>query len=78
MPKIDKDKKSNPVYLVVTPIEELVDEGLEFEGDTPKDKVINMFDFSRTREILQRFSQQLTGDQNETLIRFLKCCVKAE
>jgi len=78
MPKIDKDKKSNPVYLVVTPIEELVDEGLEFEGDTPKDKMINMFDFSRTREILQRFSQQLTGDQNETLIRFLKCCVKAE
>jgi len=78
MPKIDKDKKSNPVYLVVTPIEELVDEGLEFEGDTPKDKMINMFDFSRTREVLQRFSQQLTGDQNETLIRFLKCCVKAE
>ena len=78
MPKIDKDKKSNPVYLVITPVEELVDEGLEFEGDTPKDKMINMFDFSRTREVLQRFSQQLTGDQNETLIRFLKCCVKAE
>lgn len=76
MSKTDKDKRNSPTYLIVTPIEELIDDGIEFEGDTPKDKMINMFDFSRTREILQRFGQQLSGDQYETLIRFLKCCTK--
>jgi hypothetical protein len=71
----DKNKKDNPLYLVVTPIDELIDEGLSFQGDTAKDVMVNTFDFSRIREIIQRFGQQLTGDQNETLIRALKCCV---
>ncbi|MDD2578400.1 MAG: hypothetical protein PHP96_03425 [Candidatus Dojkabacteria bacterium] len=74
----ESDKRQNPAYLVITPIEELIDDGISFEGDTEKDRAINMFDFSRTREILQRFSQQLTADQNETLIRFIKCCVKMD
>lgn len=73
-----KDKKDSPVYLIVTPVEELLDDGLVFEGETEKDRIINQFDFSRTREILQRFAQNITKDQEETLVRYLKLCIKPE
>jgi len=72
------NKKENPAYLVITPVEDLIDEGIQFEGDSPKDQALNQFDFSRLREIIQRFDGNITGDQRETLIRCLKCCVKAE
>ncbi len=73
-----KDKKEAPGYLVVTPIDELLDDGLQFDGETEKDRIINQFDFVNTRDILQRFSTGLTKDNGETLTRYLKLCVKSE
>jgi hypothetical protein len=70
------DPTESPAYLVITPVEELIDAGLVFDGDTDKDRLINQFDFSRIREIIQRLNAQLTDDQRETLIRYLRLCVK--
>ena len=78
MAKEKPNNKGSPFYLVITPVEELLDDGIQFEGETQKDQTINLFDFSRTRELIQRFDTQLTGDQRETLLRYLKLCVKPE
>lgn len=78
MSKKEESKKDKPGYLVMTPVDELLDDGIIFEGDSEKDRIVNQFDFSRIREIIQRFASQLTPDQHETLIRYLKLCLKPE
>jgi len=71
-------KKEKPTYLIFTPIEELIDDGVKFEGETEKDRIINQTDFTRTRTILMRCAQVITKDEEETLIRYLKLCIKPE
>ena len=78
MAEAKPNKKEKPGYLIFTPVEELIDDGIRFIGDTDKDKTINLFDFSRTRELIQRFGTQVTPDQNETLVRYLKLCIDPE
>lgn len=78
MAKEKINPKDSPQYLVITPVEQLIDEGIAFEGETEKDRIVNQFDFSRIREILQRFASQITLDQHETLVRYLKLCLKPE
>jgi hypothetical protein len=73
--KQKENRKNAPGYLVMTPIEDLIDEGLKFDGDNPKDVLINTFDFSRIREITQKYAQSLTLDEQETLVRVLKTCI---
>lgn len=68
--------KEHPLYLVITPMETLLEDGLIFDGEAEKDRVLNQTDFLRLREILQRFDPNLTADLRETLLRSLKCCVK--
>lgn len=68
-------KTKHPLYLAITPVEQLIDEGIVFEGQTDKDRMMNMVDFTRLRDITQRYSRELTGDQNETLIRSIKSCI---
>ena len=75
--KIKEDKRDKPNYYVLTPIEELIDEGLVFEGETEKDRMINSSDFYHLREHIQRVSRDVTPDIMETLIRYLKLCVKS-
>jgi hypothetical protein len=72
-PKVDKN--SLP-YLIMTPIDVLIDDGIQFEGATEKDKMLNHTDFLRLRELVQRFDPQLTGDIRETIFRTIRCCVK--
>jgi hypothetical protein len=77
MPPKDKvDKRSAPGYYVLTPIETLIDEGLIFDGETEKDRIINQFDFAHLREHIQRVDSTITPDIRETLIRYLKLCLK--
>jgi hypothetical protein len=76
MPKNDK-KDKGPLYLVTTPLEDLIDDGLVFDGDNGKDQIINQFDFMSLREIIQRNGQApFTPDQATTLLRYLRLCIK--
>lgn len=70
------DKKDLPGYLIMTQIEELIDDGLTFEGDDEKTRQMNMTDFLRIRELIQRFGSQVTADTHDTLLRTLKTCIK--
>ena len=77
MPPKDKvNKRDNPYYYVTTPTDVLIDEGLMFEGETEKDRILNQFDFARLREHIQRVDQAITPDIRETLMRYLKLCLK--
>ena len=73
-----ENKKEKPGYLIFTPIEELIDDGVQFEGDNEKDKIVNQADFIRTRTIILRTAQIITKDEEETLLRYLKLCIKPE
>lgn len=78
MAKVVPNKKEHPAYLIITPVEELIDDGIQFEGETEKDRVMNITDFSRTRGILQKYNQTITRDEEETLVRYIKLCIKPE
>ena len=73
-----ENKKEKAGYLIFTPIEELLDDGIQFEGEAEKDRLLNQTDFIRTRSLIQRFAQAITKDDEDTLIRYLKLCIKPE
>jgi hypothetical protein len=63
-------------YILATPTEEILD-GAEvtFAGETEKDRLSSTVKFIRIRGIIQRYSQSLTPDDNETLVAIMKACV---
>lgn len=73
-----ENKKEKPGYLIFTPIEDLVDDGVQFIGENEKDRIVNQTDFIRTRGLIQRYAQSITKDDEDTLIRYLKLCIKPE
>lgn len=67
------NKEDNIRYLIITPIDEMLDEGsVIFAGDTERARTENVIQFTRVRNILQRYSQSLTPDDNDTLVKCLK------
>jgi hypothetical protein len=70
MPKQPIDPKDDPAYLFKTPVEELV-----FFGATEQEKISNALAFGRLRGIVQRFGQQITADEFETLKACMQTCV---
>jgi hypothetical protein len=71
-----KDKKEQPLYYALTPIEDLIEDGISFDGESEKDRLVNQFDFVGLRDIFTRLNAQLSPDQRETLVRYMKLCVK--
>lgn len=69
-PKVPVDPKEDPQYLFATPAEELV-----YFGDNDIEKAANAIAFSRLRNIVKRFGQQLTSDEFETLRMCMENCV---
>ena len=53
-----------PAYLAVTPMEQLYDEGIKFEGESEKDQNVNHDDFIAARAIFTQLYQSLSADVN--------------
>ena len=71
--------KQQPLYLVVTPLDQLVEEdGIVFEGETERDRIINQADFVAFRDISLRFESAISIDTRLAIIRALKQMVKPE
>jgi|FreactcultuFSWF8_1027224.scaffolds.fasta_scaffold00657_16 hypothetical protein len=71
--------KQQPLYLVVTPLDQLVEEdGIVFEGETERDRIINQADFVAFRDIYLRFESAISIDTRLAIIRALKQMVKPE
>jgi len=80
MPVKEKvNPKQQPLYLVVTPLDQLVEEGgIVFEGETERDRIINQADFVAFRDIYLRFESAISIDTKLAIIRALKQMVKSE
>jgi hypothetical protein len=68
--KLPADPKDDPAFLFKTPIEDLV-----FFGADEKERISNALAFGRLRGIVQRFGQQITSDEFETLKACMQACV---
>lgn len=74
LPKIAKD----PMYLAVTPMDQLYEDGIKFEGDTEKDQNLNHDDFNAARAIYTQLYQNLSMDGRAFLLRSLRVTIKSE
>ena len=63
-------------YIILTPIEQMYDDGIVFEGVDEKAKMLNQTDFIRLRELYQRLVGTATKDLEDTFVRSLKACIK--
>lgn len=70
MPSPAIDPKNDPAYLFKTPVEDLI-----FFGATEKERISQAIAFGRLRGIIQRFGQQITTDEFETIKACMQTCV---
>ena len=70
MPPKTPEQKDDPNYLFKAPIEDL-----SFFGETEKEKTYNAVEFSRLRNIVQRFGQQITADEFDTIKHAMQNCI---
>jgi len=63
-------------YIILTPVEQMIDDGVTFEGVDEKAKMLNQTDFIRLRDHYQRILQSSTKDLEDTFVRSLKACIK--
>jgi hypothetical protein len=68
-----QDPKDDPNYLFKTPSEELV-----FFGETEPERIGNAIAFARIRNVVQRFGNQITADEYETLKACMQNCISVE
>lgn len=74
------DKKSSKQhdYIMVAYIEQLIDEGLSFDGDDERTKILNHTDFDNLRSTYQRIANAISIEERETLIRCAKTTLKPD
>ena len=63
-------------YIILTPVEQMIDDGITFEGADDKSKMLNQTDFIRLRDHYQRIVGQATKDLEDTFVRSLKACIR--
>ena len=68
----------NPMYLATTPMEQLYDDGVLFEGETSKDQNLNHDDFNAARAIYTQQFPNLSEDGRTFLLRSLRVTIKGE
>lgn len=67
------DKQDNKRYLIMTPINELLDDGsVIFAGVNERERLNSIMQFTRIRNIIQRYAQSLTIDDESALVECLK------
>lgn len=70
--------KKTPMYLAITPMEQLYDEGLKFEGEDEKAQNLNHDDFIAARAIYTQKFNEIAEDGRTFLLRSLRVMVKDE
>ena len=75
---LSKKLEKDPFYLATTPMDQLYEDGIKFEGESEKDQNLNHDDFSAARAILTQLSQGLSGDGRSFLLRTLRGTIKEE
>lgn len=68
----------NPMYLATTPMDQLYEDGIIFEGESEKDQNLNHDDFNAARAIYTQLYQSLSEDGRTFLLRSLRVTIKSE
>ena len=76
--KLSEKIAKNVNYLAVTPMEQLYDDGIVFDGETVKDQSLNHDDFNAARAIYTQLFTGLSEDGRAFLLRSLRITLKAE
>jgi hypothetical protein len=67
------DKVDNIRYLVNTPIDELIADGsLVFIGESEQERMVSVVQFTRVRNLMQKYAQTLTADDTDALLTSMK------
>ena len=70
--------KKSPLYLAVTTMDQLYEDGLKWEGESEKDQNLNHDDFNAARAIYTQLYQNLSEDGRAFLLRTLRVTIKDE
>lgn len=66
------------MYLATTPMDQLYEDGIIFEGESEKDQNLNHDDFNAARAIYTQLYQSLSEDGRTFLLRSLRVTIKSE
>lgn len=66
------NKTEAPNYIIVTPVEEMLDDGAMFVGNDERERVLSVMQFTKVRNMLQRYAQTLSSDEIDALKTILK------
>lgn len=68
-----KAKVIDDVYLINTPVDEMLEEGtITFTGESERDRMMSVMKFTRVRNLLLRYSQTLSKDEFTDILTYLK------
>lgn len=65
-------------HLLTTYVEQLIEEGLSFEGDDQRTQLLNHTDFDNLRSTYQRLANAISLEERETFIRCIKTTLKPD
>jgi hypothetical protein len=65
-------------YILTAYVEQLIDEGLDFDGDDARTKILNHTDFDNLRSTYQRLANGISLEERETFIRCVKTTLKPD
>ncbi len=65
-------------YILMTYVEQLIDEGLDFDGEDGRTRILNHTDFDNLRSTYQRLANVMSLEERETFIRCVKTTLKSD
>jgi hypothetical protein len=65
-------------YILLAQMEQLIEEGLAFDGEDLAAQILSHTDFDNVRSTYQRLAGQMSTEERETFIRFAKSTLKAD
>lgn len=65
-------------YILTAFVDQLIDEGLAFDGEDTRSQILNHTDFDNLRSTYQRLANAISLEERETFIRCVKTTLKSD
>ena len=66
-------KQADDVYLINTPVDEMIDEGMiAFVGESERDRMVSVMRFTRMRNLLLKPGNSYSSDEFKDMLLYLK------
>lgn len=74
----DKKTAKPHEYILLATMEQLIEEGLAFDGDDNRTQILSHTDFDNVRSTYQRLANGMSVEERETFVRFAKSTLKSD